>query len=711
MILLAVVQAVTVSHEFVYRADKAVQSVNVAGTFNNWDRGANALKVDADGMTWRLTLPLPIGKHHYKFVLNGEQWITDPKAAHNEDDGNGNTNSVLLMLPADYSKPARRGDSVIAESALQHLTNAPSFNFDRGRLTFTFRTRAGDVNGVDLVLNGRALSMTRRGGDDLYETYRAAVPWNQKVNLEYVFRVRDGRTVRFGPDGANGQKSYRIEAASFHPFATPTWAEGRVFYQIFPERFANGDPSNDPKGTVAWGSKPEYFNYMGGDLAGVRQHADYLFKLGVGGVYFNPIFEGPSNHGYETTDYLKVSPRLGTNSDFARLVDTFHQKDVKVVLDGVFNHTSTSFKAFADIREKGNDSSYANWYWVKSYPVVVNDPPNYTAWFNFPSMPKVNLSTPAARSYFLSIPKFWHDQAHIDGWRLDVANEVQMDYWRDFRRAVTSLDPNGWIVGEIWGDGTPWLGGDQYDSVMGYQFRDAVLGYVAEGKTKPSAFLDRLMKVYDSYAPQVSRNLMNLLSSHDTPRFLTLCHGDQKLALLGAALQLTWPGTPSIYYGEEIGMEGGPDPANRAGMEWNRATDSNPFLATYRKLIALRKESKALQVGDPVALATDDAHNTLAYARVFGRDVAIVIVNRSNDDQEISIPLDSIKQETADFSFNDELGHASVRRQAGSLTASLSPRSAAVLLPTRGAHDSTVRDAHAVSARRLAIKYHSLRRD
>ncbi len=685
----------TVSHEFVYVADRARSSVSVAGTFNGWNQGANPMQSDTDRKTWRAKVDLKPGRIEYKFVLDGTEWITDPKAVKNQDDGNGNVNSVLMLLPADYARPAVRGDGTLARSALEHRTNAPSFNFDKGKLTLTLRTRAGDIESVKVKAAGSPYLMERQSGDDLYETYRVRVPWSGKGDLEYVFLINEGGVQTYGQGGLGDTHGFKIVAKNFKPFVTPNWVDGRVFYQIFPERFANGDKTNDPSGTLPWGSEPKYFNYMGGDLAGILQKADYLEKLGVGGIYLNPIFEGPSNHGYETSDYLKVAGRFGTNDLFASLVKNYQSRGMRVVLDGVFNHTATDFAAFADIRKNEEKSKYSGWYWVKSYPVKVQDPPNYTAWFNFPSMPKVNLSNPDARKYFLSIPGFWKKTANIDGWRLDVANEVDPGYWMDFRKAVKAADPNGWIVGEVWGDGSAWLAGDQWDSIMGYQFRDAALRFVAEGKITPTEFLDRLMRTYDSYAPQVSRNLMSLLSSHDTPRFLTLCGGDHELAKLGAALQMTWPGSPSIYYGEEIGMKGGADPDNRRCMEWDQARTGNDMLAFYTKVITLRMQTQVLKTGEPVVLATNDQDQTLAFARVEGNQAAIVAANRSATNQTISIPLSRLPQKAQTATYRDELGTSSVQRGSGALIVTLAPKSSAVLLAKPGTSTRQARDAAA----------------
>ncbi len=646
------------------------------------------MKLDADGYTWRLGKKLAPGRHSYKFVLNGEQWIIDPKAWKNEGDGNGNTNSILLVTPPDFAKPASSSDGVLARSAIFHSQRPPALNFDRGELSLTFTLRPGDARKVELIANNRSHAMPVSHADELTETRKVKLAWNRRSNLSYFFRITDGSAVfDYGSNGLSprGQsRAFRIQADSFQPFTVPDWVEGRVFYQIFPERFRNGDPGNDPQDVVPWDGEPKYFNFMGGDLKGGEQKIGYLDSLGVGAVYFNPIFESPSNHGYETINYRKVEPRFGTNAQFASLTKQLQAKNIKVVLDGVFNHTAVTFAPFADMREKGRDSKYKDWFYIKSFPVEVKENPNYEAWFGFPSMPKLNVGNPEVKSHLLDVVDFWDTTAGIDGWRLDVANEVDMNFWRAFRTRVKKVNPEGWILGEVWGDGRPWLGGDQWDSIMGYQFRDATLGFVARGETKPSVYLDRLFATYESYPPQVSRSLMNLLSSHDTPRFLSECGGNADLALLGAALQMTWPGSPSIYYGEELGMEGKADPDNRRGMRWDLEKADNRFLKEYRALIAARNKHAALTQGEPVRLESNDSDSTLAFGRLYQNQAALVAVNRSTAARTIEVKLPAAWPNWSKTRLHDALGKGSVARpKPGIVRVVLPPLSAAIVVPEK----------------------------
>jgi len=685
---LIAIQSDQVEHTFTWVADRPVKSVTLAGSFNNWDKRATSMRVGADGKTWTVTLRLNPGKHSYKFVADDETWMVDPNGK-SEADGTGNTNSVLLIVPSDYAAPASPNDGVIATSALRHLTEIPDFNYDRGRLTLSLRARPNDLAQASVVVNGKRYAMQNAGGDDLYQRYVAHVPWNRRSDVAYTFELRDGaKTTTFGPEGLAGG-TFRVSAKTFRPFEVPGWVERGVLYHIFPDRFENGSKANDPAGVQPWNTPPTYFNRYGGDIAGVRQRMGHLKALGVDTVYFNPIFKAPSNHRYDATDFLQVAPDFGTNEEFARLTRELKSNGIRTILDGVYNHTAVDFFAFADVVKNGAASKYVNWYTFRGFPVKIQENPNYEAWFNFPSMPKLNLGNPETRKYMLDIPRFWAKNAEIAGWRLDVANEVRMDFWQDFRKVVKGIDKNNWIVGEVWGDGSPWLKGDQWDSVMNYRFRGAVLGFVSkDGSGKPSEFMNSLMGVYASYAPQVSRNMMNLLGSHDTPRILTLCGGDRDLAKLAALIQFTWVGAPSIYYGDELGMEGDKDPDNRRGMRWDLANPQNDFLNLYRTLIKVRRSTPVLQSGDPLPLLADDAQGTAAYARVLNRDVALVALNRSAEPR--TVRLDLRKLPVRPRALRDALGGQTVRPQSdGTILISLAPKSGAVLIPQSGSSSRT----------------------
>jgi glycosidase len=679
---------------FVYRPDHAVKSVTVVGSFNSWNKGATPLHSTGDGTVWTVRIPVPYGHQEYKFVVDDTDWIVDPKGKA-IDDGNGHQNTLLLVAPPDFDIAASPNDGVVAASAVLHQQTASYLNYDRGSLTLRLRTRANDVSSVEMFSTQGFNPMRLVSSDELYSTFETRLPWNRATDLNYSFRLKDGeKAFWYGPKGLSESKSegFVLDAKAYKPFEVAPWVEKSVIYQIFPDRFANGDPSNDPADVQAWDAKPTYSNRFGGDVAGVRKHLDYLSKLGIDAVYFNPVFKSPSNHRYDASSYLELDPQFGTNAEFGALTAAMKARGIRTVMDIAFNHTAVDAPQFLDIRKNGAASPYTNWYFIKSYPVEVKENPPYVAWFNYPSMPKLNVMNPATHQYLLDVLHYWLKNAPgVSGYRFDVANEIDQRFWRDARKDLKGIDPNIWLVGEEWGDASQWLQGDQWDASMDYPFREACLGFFATQQSSASQFAQALMANYNRYAPQVSRNMMNLLGSHDTARFLTLCKGDVASDELAAAVQFTWVGAPSIYYGDEIGMQGGVDPDNRKGMVWSEANDANPVLEFYKKLIRIRKSSSALQSGDPRILQTNDANSTFAYARELDDDLAVVAVNRSSSAQTIFVQL----PETAPYStalrqgFLDALSGRRFSVTGHELTLSLAAKSAVILRPLSSHVSST----------------------
>ena len=347
----------------------------------------------------------------------------------------------------------------------------------------------------------------------------------------------------------------------------PSWVQDAVFYQIFPERFANGDSSNDPSGVQPWGGKPTGGNFFGGDLKGIVDHLDYLAGLGVTAIYLNPIFEATTNHKYNTTDYLKIDPHFGDEAIFKKMVDGCHARGIKVILDAVFNHTGVQFFAFQDIKKRGARSPYLHWFNVYGLPIGPPEKPNYECWWGHGSLPKLMTLNPDVQQYLFEVTRHWMHLG-VDGWRLDVATDVPRQFWIQWRKVVKSVNPEAYTVGEIWEDGTPWLRGDQFDAVMNYRFRDAALEFFVQGRLSPTQFDSMLARHREDYPAQVNYALQNLLGSHDTERFLTLCKGDTARMKLAVLFQMTYLGAPMVYYGDEIGMEGGRDPDCRRTMAW-----------------------------------------------------------------------------------------------------------------------------------------------
>lgn len=422
-------------------------------------------------------------------------------------------------------------------------------------------------------------------------------------------------------------------------FTPPAWVKDAIFYQIFPERFANGDPSNDPKGVLPWGGKPERDNFFGGDLQGVIDHLDHLSELGVTGIYFTPLFEATTNHKYDTADYMKIDPHFGDIATIKKLVQACHERGIRVLFDAVFNHSGKTFAPFVDVMEKGDKSRYKDWFYVREYPLQVKDGvPTYDTFAFEPLMPKLNTENPEVKEYLLKVAEFWIKEVGIDGWRLDVANEVDHAFWRDFRKTVKAANPDAYILGEIWHESSGWLQGDQFDAVMNYPFTEAVLDFVVRGTLDAEGFANAIGKQLSRYPLQASEVAFNLLDSHDTPRLLTLCEGNKAQMKLAALFQFTYSGTPCIYYGDEVGLDGGQDPDCRKCMEWDVKRQDRDLFAFYQKLIAVRKQLAPLRTGSLKFLLAEKEGSKLAYERVLNGEKVLVLLNNYDAGQTLEVP-------------------------------------------------------------------------
>jgi len=424
------------------------------------------------------------------------------------------------------------------------------------------------------------------------------------------------------------------EQASF----VPQWVKDAIFYQIFPERFANGDLSNDPVVTEQWGGEPKPKNYFGGDLQGIIDHLDYISALGVNTLYLNPIFQSNSNHKYHADDYLKIDSAFGDERVFKKLVDECHARGIRVILDGVFNHTGTGFFAFRDIKEKGAQSKYLGWYNIYGFPVGPPSKPNYECWWGYGDLPKLMTHNPGVHKYLFDVTTHWM-KLGIDGWRLDVPNEVPHQFWVDWRIHVKSINPDAYIVGEIWDDASPWLKGDQFDAVMNYKFREACLNFFINKKTTAAEFDTTLSALRARYPGEVNCAMQNLLGSHDTERLLTLCNGDKAMMKLAWLFQMTYIGAPMVYYGDEVGMMGGKDPGCRGTMIWEREKQDTNLLGYMKGLITLRREHVSLRHGTFETLVADTATGVFSFVRKSGSAASVVVLNNNQRPQPVSIEL------------------------------------------------------------------------
>ncbi len=444
---------------------------------------------------------------------------------------------------------------------------------------------------------------------------------------------------------------------------TPDWVKHAVFYQIFPDRLAK---SKQPRKRLLqnfmweeWHEIPTLQGYKGGDLWGVMEQLDYLQDLGINAIYFTPIFQSASNHRYHTHDYYQVDPMLGGNPAFKELLDAAHDRNIKVVLDGVFNHASRGFFFFHDILENGPNSPWVDWFKIEGWPLSAYDgnfPANYAGWDGNRALPEFNHDNPEVREYIMEIAEYWI-KFGIDGWRLDVPFEIKTPgFWQEFRERVKAINPEAYIVGEVWEDAREWLDGSQFDGVMNYLFAAPTIAFAAgdrvdlaqiEGRSYhpyPPLFAkeygDKIQHVLELYPWPIQLTQLNLLASHDTARLISIAGGDKASVELANLLLLTFPGAPSIYYGDEVGLPGALDPDSRRGFPLEAHWELD-VLDYHKQLIALRHKYVALRTGDYQILFAEGT--VYVFARILGDEEIVVAVNVATEEAHISFEAANLK--------------------------------------------------------------------
>ncbi len=532
-----------------------------------------------------------------------------------------------------------------------------------GRVCIRIRTGREDWEEVHLwaanmygpgpsMKRAQKLPMERMWRDENHDWYECIfLPSDPRIHYAFCLS-RDGFSLLVDQDGMYPASLRDPEDMACFPFAyayqelkKPDWARGAVGYQIFPDRFRRSPVLGAAAQAVEPWDSTRYANEFrfGGNLMGIRQAIPYLTKLGVGVVYMTPIFLSDTSHRYNTFDYYTVDPLLGTLKELRALSDELHTAGIRIVLDGVFNHSGVRFPPFVDAVRKGPDSEYFDWFFFNKEKYACG----YATFAHTPDMPKLNLQNEAAAAYFVQVGRYWLKQAHVDGWRLDVSPEVWPDFWRQFRKAVLDENPDAILVAECWDDSRQWVSqGDMFDSTMHYVLSRAMWLYFAERKISLQAFDARVNKAMALYPCAVQEVLWNFLGSHDTPRFLTRAGGDESRLRAAVFFQMTHPGVPIVYYGDELGLTGGPDPDCRRPMPWGK-TEGNALLTYYKQLISLRNGSDALRHGTFKTwhIGSDGLY---AYLRKSETQEALVIFNTAD------IPVDSMLPLPESFQAREE---------------------------------------------------------
>ena len=501
-----------------------------------------------------------------------------------------------------------------------------------GHVHVRLRTKKGDVAKVGFIkgdpfilhLNKwyeEELQMEKIASTDLHDYWMIDTDEYVK-RMAYAFHIygEDGSDVIYNDRGVYPYIKETLENSGlyfrlpyFHEsdrFKAPEWVKETVWYQIFPERFSNGDKKNDPENVLEWDSRDVLTrtDFYGGDIQGIMDKLDYLQDLGINGLYLTPIFRAPSNHKYDTTDYYEVDPDFGDKALFRSFVEEAHKRGMRVMLDAVFNHIGAESTQWRDVAEYQEESRYKDWFFIKEHPVpsaeeIRNRPPEtiehvenlpYETYAYVPMMPKINTHNPEVQEYLLNIATYWIKEFDIDGWRLDVANEVDHAFWRKFNEACLAVKPDLYILGEIWTSSRSWLDGEQFHGVMNYSLVGNIIDYFVEKQIPTRKMANVLNEQLMQYRKQTQETMFNMLDSHDVPRILTMANGDIDLVKATLTFMFMMHGTPCIYYGTEVGMMGGADPQNRRCMVWDEEQQDRVMYDFTKELIAFRKEFQPL---------------------------------------------------------------------------------------------------------------------
>ncbi len=500
-------------------------------------------------------------------------------------------------------------------------------------------------NSIDRNLLDDYGRMKKRSHDRVFDYFTFSLIAKEKLRyIDYYFILEDlNKNIRYlsqtGIDQDEPESSFfrfQYYSSSRQP-NLPSWAIGALFYQIFPDRFHTSTEKGMTVENGLWKETPSRRNFMGGDLIGIKEKVDYMKDLGISILYINPIFHSPSNHKYDTIDYYKIDPSFGSTEDLISLVKKCHSVGIHVLLDGVFNHCSVYFRPFQDLIKNGHKSQYCDWFYIYRFPVEIDESCYETTGY-YKWMPKFNLENPHVRAYLIEAAVFWTKTADIDGWRIDLADEIDHTFLIEFRKAIKSIKPQALLLGETWTDARNLLTGDQMDSVMNYRLYDIILDFFIHDRLSVTDFDSRLITLLNSYPTQINAGLFNFLDTHDTERFMTSCGGNKQLYKCAAAFLIMFPGSPSIFYGDEIGLDGSNDPSCRKGMIWNPEYQDRDIFAWYKILITIRTQNKSVQNGEFMVNLCDE-RGIFGFFRSLNREHIYAVINKTDHAYRCSIPI------------------------------------------------------------------------
>lgn len=527
-----------------------------------------------------------------------------------------------------------------------------------------------------------SIDMHLSASDKLFDYFEVEfkTPWKR---ICYYFLLDDGKEkiYYYGDEfydyvDENRNKYYQYAyIRSKDICTTPDWVRDAVIYQIFPDSFASGERKiSGEKKDVSMKDGLISSSKLGGTLNGIKENISYLKELGINCLYLNPIFRAGAYHKYDTIDYYEIDPCFGTKEDFKALVNECHQAGIKVILDGVFNHTGVDFFAFQDVIKNAEKSRYKDWYIIESFPVEIKHKPNYESFAYTGYMPRTNTANPEVVDYFTGVGKYWIEEFHIDGWRLDVANEIDHSFWKEYRKAIKSVKPDAFLIAEIWEDCQSFVNGDEFDSAMNYKFTYACEDFFATQKINVSEFDNILNRLRIRYKKPVQASMMNFLDSHDVKRFLYSCGEEVNRLKLAVLFQMTYDGIPSIYYGDEVGISGFSEDEYRRTMIWNEGEQNKELLQYYKKLIKIRNNNIELRRGIVETIYTDNQNGVYGFNRSFANENTTIIINNSGYKQNIKI-----KSKCSNAVYKDILKNSPLEAEGGYLNVRLEPYSGKII--------------------------------
>ncbi len=530
------------------------------------------------------------------------------------------------------------------KEAIYHISDSTyAYPIGDNTLMLKLRTKKKDVSKIILYYGNRydtnkevkfyETCMDRKFSDDMFDYFEAGITTDFKT-ICYYFKIISGdETVLLVQDRFMNELPDLRNRYYMFPYICngdlynkAEWWEELVIYQIFVDRFNKEDI--DEK----WNRIPNQRDVFGGNLRGIINKLDYLSSLGINCLYLTPIFAAQSNHKYDTRDYFNIDKDFGDKDSFRELVDECHRRNIRVILDAVFNHTGIEFFAFKDYIKNGDKSEYKDWYYVKKNG-------DYETFGNVKQMPKLNTSNPEVIDYLLNIARYWIKEYDIDGWRLDVANEIDHKFWRKFKEAVKAEKEDAIIIGEVWDGGENYLEGDQFDTVMNYPFMYDAIDYFAKGSIDTEGFDYYINNLFARYKTYTRGILVNLIDSHDTSRFLYECGNNIEKLKIAVFFLMTCIGVPMMFYGDEAGISGGNDPDCRRTMNFNNI--NMELMDYYKKLIQIRTGSSSLKHGGFKTLYT--GKGAYAYLRYTDNENVICLLNNSQSVEEVELVVNGVK--------------------------------------------------------------------